>query len=639
VNQRPSNWLRLFREFIADIRIASKEIYTEDPRGAPLELWESQRRFVDEVGNGLDNGIHIFNTLKGRQLGITTVSLAIDLFWLAMHDNIIGCLVTDTEKNRDVNRALLEKYIGSFGSDYFGGRFALSASNRTMLKFTNGARLDFLVAGVKKKGIAWGEGVGYTLIHGTEIAKYGEPEGFKSLQEGFAQTNPHRLMICESTAMGFNHWQARWQEGLNKIYTERSFFLGWWSNPLNQIGRADPRFKKFGRAPASGDERTLIQEVSVLYDFKVSQEQLAWIRWKESDAGAEQDLNAQNNPWTPSQAFVQTGRSFFQMKLISDDIKNIINENLKGADKSPFNYEGYRYEVDGDFFSFRMDKLDFSPDNIELVELKIWEEPIQGAKYVIGFDPAYGRTEHKDTHALSVWRCFADKLIQVAEYCTADVELKYASWVLFHLCAAYGDVIANVELTGPGREVMIEFKHLRELLGAQMNRSIVQEREWQDAAANARWFLYHKADSPGPGYVANFESNWRTKQELMHGFRGAYTAREVEIKSLKLLNEMKVVVIVDDRIGAPDSSNPDIKDDRVFSSALAVRAWREWIRPGMISDGLTYEVVMREASGESTNQPRIINNMVMRFLAQKQEEAENYVEPRGPKWHVDNGIC
>ena len=145
------------------------------------------------------------------------------------------------------------------------------------------------------------------------------------------------------------------------------------------------------------------------------------------------------------------------------------------------------------------------------------------------------------------------------------MDLKYASWVLFHLCAAYGDVIANVELTGPGREVMIEFKHLRELLGADMNRGRVIDRNWEDAAGNARWFLYHKADSPGPGYVHNFESNWRTKQELLHGFRGAYIARELEIKSLKMLNEMKVVVIVDDRIGAPDSSNPDIKDDRVFS--------------------------------------------------------------------------
>ena len=46
-----NRYLQLFQEFIADIRIVSKEVISDDPRGAPLQLWESQRRFIREVGN------------------------------------------------------------------------------------------------------------------------------------------------------------------------------------------------------------------------------------------------------------------------------------------------------------------------------------------------------------------------------------------------------------------------------------------------------------------------------------------------------------------------------------------------------------------------------------------------------------
>jgi hypothetical protein len=36
---------------------------------------------------------------------------------MALHQNIIGCLVTDTEKNREANRLLLQKYAESPSHD------------------------------------------------------------------------------------------------------------------------------------------------------------------------------------------------------------------------------------------------------------------------------------------------------------------------------------------------------------------------------------------------------------------------------------------------------------------------------------------------------------------------------------------
>lgn len=977
---KANRWLKLFEAFVGDIRISSKEVASTDERGSPLVLWESQRRFMRAVGEGLDSGVHAFNCLKSRQLGVTTLSLAlVDVFWPAMHPNLIGCLVTDTEKNREVNRALIKKYVQSFPDGYFGDEFRIVTDNRQMIKFSNGSRLDLLVAGVKDKGTSWGEGVGYAFAHLTECASYGSVEGLKSLEEGFAQKNPNRLFVYESTAKGFNHWRTRWVNGQNDPLNQRSFFIGWWAGDTNRIERKDPRFSRFGTARPTFEEQELIEQVAKLYGHKITVEQLAWIRWKEDNAGAEQDLLLQNQPWTAEQSFVMTGYSFFQTRVITGDIKKL--------EEQPPVFKGYRYEVDGDFFHFRMIELDPKKDNIEDVELKVWEEPADDGQYVIGFDPAYGRNDHKDHHCLdqttelltksgwrkfediqlgdeavcfdpdtgayeygavsrkivkrhegpmhhftskgldclatpehrvlsrnyrvlrdgrkqgwkfytareiavagrsvreipiggspfgpgvpglsldmcralgwiltdghigggrytgktglregrrvarhfislsqslltvkggvvvadvmrdvmltlcpgvrvtdypgdgdreawrtirvgvaesakfihwlggnsgrvprlimeggseeqiealfqglldgdgnwsgrdqrwvrvcpgldsgfaddvqeiavklgysatktiqkdvasggeqwivrlstrdthtfeatnvktveysgsvwcvtvptgafvarrngktfvtgnclSVWRCYADKLVQVAEYCTADVETKHAAWVLFHLSAAYRNCMVNVELGGPGQMIMPEYEHLRQLLASEVHAGKTVARDWQDAASQARWYLYHRPDSFGAGYMANFETTWRTKAVIMHQLRGCYVSRELEIRSKALLREMSIVVVEDGSIGAPESSDENAKDDRVFAMALATRAWLDWIRKDMLAQGLTYDSVSQAESGVTPPVAKSVNSLVYNFLKSAEEKANEPEAP--PKWMTDHGLA
>ncbi len=162
---KASRWLGLFRDFSRDVRISSKEVTSSDERGVPLVLWESQRRFIDEVGRGLDEGIRIFNCLKGRQSGITTICLLIDLFWLAMHPNMKGALVGEKQGTIDENRGILQHYVRSFPQGYFGESFEVIDDNRSYMSFSNGSRINFMVAGTRKKHMAWGEGRGYAFAH------------------------------------------------------------------------------------------------------------------------------------------------------------------------------------------------------------------------------------------------------------------------------------------------------------------------------------------------------------------------------------------------------------------------------------------------------------------------------------------
>lgn len=1004
--RRSTKWIELFHEFIVPLRIFSKETSSDDPEnGSPLELWDSQQRFLNEMAEGLEDGVRNFTCLKSRQLGITTVSLVIDVFWCAMYPGTRAALVSDNESNRDENRSIIEGYIKSFPQGYFGESFKVVKANRSFMQFSNGSRITFLVAGTKKKGVSWAEGKGYSFAHKTEVSKYGDADALKSFDESLAQTNPDRLFITESTANGYNHFRSAWIESKRDTATQRGFFIGWWASNVNRIDKLDRRFTLYGTYPASGEEREKVRAVREQYGHVITPEQLAWIRWKESDQTQDIHMLTQNQPWcvvgdtrvgtdagllkinsiipglktscsevlramptgisstwriktklgyevvgtpnhpvisitgdeielqhsldqfiklqpprfandeyvvrwvdgvkeccvritpdfsrlvglfmgdgsicgsgsrggymlaiacsgrdrdvadechrlirslfgvntqerhstpegkycgcidvrttsrsifetfkslgltkdqgvrarrkihvpefiwrsprhvvrefltglfeadasacwkspqiifsskyeefardvqllllgfgitcvrkpytaklngkvfrsntltlrseearlfakeigfisrrkvagsiglaplknrklsalrslpiamqdvvtdasptgnveqvynltvsgdhlfdcngvlthnTEQEAFIQSGYSFFQTRVINQDLKYLHECNavfLQGGDDSEFTYDGYRYELGNDFWAMKLERITRAEDK-ERIELKIWEEPVPTGKYAIGFDPAYGRNEHKDRSAITVWRCFADRMVQVAEFATSTIEVKHAAWALAHIAGAYRDCIVNVELTGPGRIVMNEWDHLRDQLKSEAYAKFVEQRDWTDALDNARWYLYHRQDQMGAGCAYNFETNWRTKQELMHQLRGAYTTRELRIRSRQLLEEMMNVVQDGSEIGAPESSSEDCKDDRVFATALAVRAWSNWIRRTQVSNDETYERVTQEESGQVTPATRNMNQIVYRFFKNKDEEAE--IEPeRGPAWKRVRGL-
>jgi len=626
----PSKWVRLFTQFVQDARISSKEQVSEDERGSRLVMWNSQRMFLDNVAEGLDDGVRIFYCLKSRQVGATTVSLLIDVFWLAMHANLTMALVTDVEKNRDANRETIRRYVASFPKDYFGSGFEVTKDNRSYMLFSNGSRLDFLVAGTTSKTISWAEGVGYAAAHLTEVGKYGNSQALTSFEESFAQQNPNRLYIYESTANGFNHWHERYMRGKQDPTVYRSFFIGWWAAEPNRISRHDPRFANFSAGKPSGEEREKVVQVAHQYGVRIDEEQLAWIRWKEKNSGSEEDLLNQNNPWTERDAFIMSGWSFFQNREITKDMKRMLDP--KSPDYDEYAFRLYRYHVSSSFFDMRIEQLIPDPkkkhdDVYRFVDLKVWEEPVKDGRYVIGMDTAYGRNENADKNSISIWRCFADKLVQVAEYATPDHDVRQATWVLAHLAGAYSDCLVNHEVNGPGGMVITEMEHLRAAMNADMNAKIVQSKDWENALTNARWYLYHRPDSMGAGYAIGFMTNFNSKMVLMHGYRSAYVSNELKIRSLGLLKEMSYVVQDGNEIGAPNSSSQNSKDDRVFSAALAHKAWHDWIKRDMMAKGQTYQRVKDDESGKSSPLSRSINNQVARFFMTMEEKAKQVPPP------------
>ena len=99
--------LQKFYRFCAELKIETKE---QGLRKLD-SLLGTQTYVMNEIAKGLEDDVHFFTILKGRQLGVTTISLALDLYWHFIHPGLQGTLTTDTEENREMFRSTLGMYL------------------------------------------------------------------------------------------------------------------------------------------------------------------------------------------------------------------------------------------------------------------------------------------------------------------------------------------------------------------------------------------------------------------------------------------------------------------------------------------------------------------------------------------------
>lgn len=624
---RRQPWLQLFLKFIDNLRIDSKEVPPEDERGSKLQLWNTQRLLLEQLAEGMLEGRRMFYLLKGRQQGASTLTLALLLFWVAIRPRTIAALVTNNEEVRNAFRDSLERYMASFPKNFFGDEFIKSRHNENSFIFSNGSRIDYLVAG--KNRTSWGESRGYSVCLCTEVADYGKEEGLKSFIEALAQTNPDRWFMFESTAKGPNHWQSMWYDAADEVTIGR-IFTGWWAHELNLIKRHDPRYAKFGSTPPNGEETELCNQVLERFHHVVTMEQLAWWRWKL--ANSDRQAAEQNQPWLPEQAFVLSGYSFFQTRLLQKRYDEIFTGDIQ--------FGGYRYIMSNNFWAMKLEPI-FDAARLDEVELRVWEEPIREAQYAIGCDPAFGHSDDSNNHAISVWRCYADKMVQVAEYADSHYETKHCAWILAGLAAAYRNCMVNLELFGPGRLVMHEFDAIRQNLQHEMYMHPNRENKWdEDFMAGARWYLHRRIDQPGPGFMLNFETTAKLKWELFNLFRDCFTSDILVINSAACIEEMNSMIQQKTEI-APQAPGRQ-HDDRPFAAALAVWAWEKWLRMPLVAAGATYERVSASERGERTSQRDIVDRLVYSYFQKAEAEAaevnDNPYWAAGESWRSDRGF-
>lgn len=542
-------------------------------------LLGSQTYFIDEIADGLANGIHYFIVLKGRQLGITTICLALDLYWHFKHAGTQGTLATDTEENREMFRSTLTMYMDSLPMKW---RQPVTQHNRTQVVLQNRSRMVYQVAGTRKN-VGFGAGKAISFMHATETGKWGEGTDLSSLEASLAQSNPKRLFVFESTAYGFNAFNEMWETALTAS-TQKAIFIGWWRNDMYRVKKDDPDnvrreiYQVYWDGKLTTGEQKWVDEVKELYDFDIDDEQIAWWRWTLNEMmKGEEDQMFEKYPPTADYAFIMSGSQFFSQQRLTDC--------MKIAKKKP--YISKRF-----VFGASFEDTEIFDSNERTSNLKIWEEPVAKGQYVMGCDPAWGSSEWADRFAINVSRVWSDGMEQVAEFCTTDMNTMQYAWTMLYLAGAYGDqgmgcnVMINLELNGPGVAVWNEMQSMRTRAAMTGGNSNVAR-----ILLNMQNYLYRRPDSIGGGFAYHTKSTAQEKERMMNLMKDNHEMGFLVINSMDLLDEMKNVIRDEGTIGAPGRG----KDDRVIAQALSMLPWNDHIRIRLIQARITRESQRKEA--------------------------------------------
>lgn len=553
-----------------------------------------QRWIIHEIARGLDEDIHDFTILKCRQLGASTVFLALDLFWLFTHSGMDGTLVTHDEGTfQNFRTTLTEMYnnlpktMKPFSPSHNRSEFVFRHKNKNM------SRLQYQIAGTRiGQSVKLGRAKGNAFCHGTEVAFWADQGAFQSLKNSLAELNPKRLFLWESTANGFNLWEEQWRIATHAI-TQKAIFVSWWAHELYRVPRDSNTFKVYWGTDGkmTAEERELARQVALQHgdamEFvwgskNISPEQVAWYRWYAEEKVSDPEMAKQEMPWVAEQAFVTTGSQYFSSRDLTASMRRVTRERPA---------QPMRIEFGEELSHTRISEV---PSRI--ANLAVYAAPAEGGRYCLGADPAYGSSDWADAFAVSVWRCWFDRIEQVAEYRIVDTEPYAFAWAIIYLCAMYTPCAWNLEITGPGAAVLAEVDTLRR---DRYSKDTKTRELMVNFFGGMTEFLYTRFDSLSRNPIARHtQSTLKEKRRYMDLFKG-YWRRGIAVPHSKpLLDEMRWVT---EEPGCAPGGSARHKDDRVVAAALAVYMWADRLRTRLAQGNLTYAAEQKMGAPQITS--------------------------------------
>ena len=628
-----------FYDFLKHVTIISK-----DEGRVRLEMYDAQRYFFDQIFDGLRHDQHWFVCGKGRQLGITTGCYLLDMFYPAAIPGIQGAIVFDSADNLRVFRELFKESIAALPPSH---RLAIRGGkdNRTYMAFENSNMLQYLVAGTKKGQGSLGRSRGLNYCHASEVSYYGDPEAFDNFQNTLSEVFPYACYIFESTGKGYGLLYDLWEDAVADQLTKRAIFVSWWRKRTYAIPKGTPLFKKYGWAQLSADEREATEVVLRDYGHRITMEQWAWYRHRADprarlEGGADdtgesdrQELITQEFPHFPEQMFRGTGTPFIPAQYLAPAEAR--------AQKALF--KAYTYHLGDDVTATKIEPTRF----INKAHLKVWVEPHPNGRYIVAADTAFGLSDEGDAFCAQVFRCYADRLVQVAEFCDRTVQPYQFAWVLIHLCGWYHNCRYVLELNGSGDAVWTEMKNLKTRLEegslrppradpeAPTDEELREENSWRNIFAKVMQYYYHRQDSlGGGGYNYHMRTTFENKFTFMCQMSDRFILGQLEVLSVQALKELRTLR-KDGRSIQPEVKK---KDDRAVTLGLGVKAYLDAEWRSLNAAGATYEAETekdRLAGDGEDLAVRFMSGMMAHAVAQKsrmKRDAQRMAR-RGSRWN------
>lgn len=392
-----------------------------------------------------------------------------------------------------------------------------------------------------------------------------------------------RTMVpTHNTARGPGVWKNMWDDA-RRDDSQRCIFAGWWSHPLQRIDEGDRRYYKYTAQPPSDLELEKMEKVRALYGVEITKEQLAWYRWlvdptaeRSDDEPEDADLLGEQ-PWHEGEAFQMAGSTFFAPDVLGAHLEKVSKCKPTSV---------WKYFPGTDFLT-----TEFYPARTKRdVHLKVWEDPVEGASYVVSADPAFGHNEENNNSACEVLRCYADGVDQVAEFASASTPTHQFAWLIAALMGWYGmqgrnAVVPIIEINGPGESVWREIKQLKAVVTNGYLRMEAKEKGLQNIFGNVRDYIYARSDSYTPTNSTMWLTSGQRKVTIMERLRDLVHTQTIVLRSVDVLEEMQGITRSGDSIGSEGRD----RDDRVYALAMGVRAWEDSLRRALVAQNRTRE--------------------------------------------------
>lgn len=498
-------------------------IRTKEQKLSPLIFNEAQEHLYGVIRQQAAAGKPIrIIVLKGRQEGISTVTEGL-MFQDTVTRPNVKTLIVAHDTTATGNLFKMNKLFYDCLPPW--ARPLRKNSNAKELVFENPTRDDDkkrrrpgLRSSIRCQTAGKG-GVGrsdtLTNVHISEYAFW--PNNKEDLLLGVMQTvpnDPATMVVIESTANGVEHFKALWDGAVAGDNEWVPVFLPWY-------------MEKGYRMTCTGSEAWTQEEQQLQKDFGLDAEQLMWRRWCiKANCGGSEDKFRQEYPNTPEEAFLLSGRPFFDNRALA--VRRMHAPR-------PLRVGWFTYGTPAETGA-KPESWSFT--ETEKGGVRIWQEPEEGVPYVLGGDTA---GEGSD--------CFTAFVIdnrtgrQVAELQQRQSEILYARQI-YCLGRYYNDALAAVE---------VNFSTYPERKLEEWEYPSLYQRERFDTYANAmvKSFGWETSGKTRPQALAQLHTVMEESPEL--------------VVSQWTLGEM--VVFVYDAHGKPQAAVGE-HDDLVMAAAI-----------------------------------------------------------------------
>lgn len=352
------------------------KIRNKNSKIIPLKLNEPQLKYYNTIKELKKTGKPVrIIILKARQMGFSTVTEAIFFKETVTKPNVNTAIVAHKEDST-TNLFNMSKLMYDELPEPMKPEKKKSNAKELVFDKDDGKGLKSKI----KCFTAGGKGVGRSdTINNLHLSELAFWQGDKKVtMTGLLQAvpnTPDTMIAIESTANGFEYFKELWDDAVAGKNDFVPIFIGW--NELQEY-----------KMTYTGFELTK-EEKELQKTYGLTLEQLTWRRWCiANNCGNDIDQFKQEYPINPEEAFISTGKCYF-------DKQNIINRIQEVKDIKPVKQGYFSYKYNG----LKILEYEWIEDNEG--PIKIYEDVKKGYPYVLSGDTAGEGSDYFTGHVLN----------------------------------------------------------------------------------------------------------------------------------------------------------------------------------------------------------------------------------------------